>query len=70
MAAGGPFCSGGTDHTKIDERSVLALAARVRVQAGSIEGGSLLYFGHLKRDAIQSLFSLLGPLRLSMTELQ
>ena len=35
-----------------------------------MEGGSLLYFGHLKRDAIQSLFSLLGPLRLSMTELQ
>ena len=35
-----------------------------------MEGGSLLYFGHLKRDAIQSLLSLLGPLRLSMIELQ
>jgi hypothetical protein len=70
MAAGSPYRSGGTGHTKINERSVLALAARVRIQTGSIEGGSLLYFGHFKRGAIQSLLSLLGPLRLSMTELQ
>jgi hypothetical protein len=49
--------SWGTDQTKIDERSVLALAARLRIQAGSMEGGSLLYLGHLKRDAIQSLRS-------------
>jgi hypothetical protein len=62
--------SWGTDHTKIDERSVLALAARVQIQAGSIEGGSLLYFGRPKRDGIQSQLSLLGPLRLSMIELQ